>query len=687
MIPKPFPDGDLGYLQPPLYLDRPGYLHYLYQNEKGQSLFCVYRFPVGSGKKMFQCSYANGKYHKKNYWSSIEDFKLPLWRVPELLKTKKPILLVEGEKCVLAADKLFPNHFVTTWPGGITSWRGKDWEIIKGREVTILPDCDKPRMKMSKGHGQGYIEAINLSRWLNRNLKLNSKIAEIPTYFEIADLIREDNKTPGKNWDIADYIPKGLDINKLVSGAVVPPPLSEKDLAYTDIAEDIQSGKWIYLARTGCLYFDKHEQDYIKERDLNNLYLRDSQLGENAHKFLQKQNIPFVHRQTFKPGKPMLFEHNGIKYLNRYKSPSFEPLDKEAELDIQFFRDHLKKAICNDDDYTFNNFEDTIAFDIQFPEKNRTHAIMIYSQPGTGKTMLFKILEKLYHEDNCSWLGLEQLTEKFRPHMLDSNVLFVSEIDSSGIDNKKVQAQLQNLIADDKFRVEVKGVDHIKIECHFTIWGSTNEPISFKAVQGDRRYSYIEAETRKHEILAADPNYFKTLLEFCNNPQRIRELYHYYKNVHKIRRKYDPYHCFVTSAKQDLVNANKPEYYHYIDRLVEDQSLDCLKLDFINANELYEQTAKWGFDDDLCFTKWTRKHIRRYLMDSEFHYRVSKEPVRLSSGKRVRLWCVRNHDYWKQFIDNHDAIDGHLNGLINTKPVQPQSTFNLNNERKQHEYF
>ena len=89
MIPKPFPDGDLGYLQPPLYLDRPGYLHYLYQNEKGQSLFCVYRFPVGSGKKMFQCSYANGKYHKKNYWSSIEDFKLPLWRVPELLKTKK----------------------------------------------------------------------------------------------------------------------------------------------------------------------------------------------------------------------------------------------------------------------------------------------------------------------------------------------------------------------------------------------------------------------------------------------------------------------------------------------------------------------------------------------------------------------------------------------------------------------
>ena len=74
-------------------------------------------------------------------------------------------------------------------------------------------------------------------------------------------------------------------------------------------------------------------------------------------------------------------------------------------------------------------------------------------------------------------------------------------------------------------------------------------------------------------------------------------------------------------------------------------------------------------------------------MDSQFHYRVSKEPVRLSSGKRIRLWCVRNHDYWKQFIDNHDAIGGHLNGLINTKPVQPQSTFNLNNERKQHEYF
>jgi predicted P-loop ATPase len=59
-------------------------------------------------------------------------------------KPAAPVLLVEGEKCALAARAVIPAYIVMTWSGGAGGVAGTDWEPLHGRVVAIWPDADEP---------------------------------------------------------------------------------------------------------------------------------------------------------------------------------------------------------------------------------------------------------------------------------------------------------------------------------------------------------------------------------------------------------------------------------------------------------------------------------------------------------------------------------------------------------------
>ena len=69
--------------------------------------------------------------------------KPPLYDLPLLLKhPEKPVLVVEGEKCVQRAKAVLPDWVVTTWIGGTGQVTRADFELLKGRDVTLWPDND-----------------------------------------------------------------------------------------------------------------------------------------------------------------------------------------------------------------------------------------------------------------------------------------------------------------------------------------------------------------------------------------------------------------------------------------------------------------------------------------------------------------------------------------------------------------
>ena len=104
----------------------------------------------------------DGKLHKRFWqWTPDPDGWIPkgpkgnrpLWRLPEIIASDDNVLVVEGEKCVEAVLRAWPDRAVTTWAGGTQVWRKTNWSSIAGRTVTVVADGDWDKKKqVSHGH-------------------------------------------------------------------------------------------------------------------------------------------------------------------------------------------------------------------------------------------------------------------------------------------------------------------------------------------------------------------------------------------------------------------------------------------------------------------------------------------------------------------------------------------------------
>lgn len=111
-----------------------------YHDEKGRHVGRVLRFETPSGKTIRQASHDGAGWT----WHAMPEPR-PLYRLREILRrTDDMVLVTEGEKAADAAQKLFPQHVATTWPGGAKAVRKADWRPVAGRNVILWPDADDP---------------------------------------------------------------------------------------------------------------------------------------------------------------------------------------------------------------------------------------------------------------------------------------------------------------------------------------------------------------------------------------------------------------------------------------------------------------------------------------------------------------------------------------------------------------
>ena len=74
----------------------------------------------------------------------------PLYHLPDVIRSDK-VIVVEGEKAADAAQKMFPNHVVTTNSGGAHAASQSDWSVLKGKDVVLIPDADQSGESWLKG--------------------------------------------------------------------------------------------------------------------------------------------------------------------------------------------------------------------------------------------------------------------------------------------------------------------------------------------------------------------------------------------------------------------------------------------------------------------------------------------------------------------------------------------------------
>jgi hypothetical protein len=128
----------------------------------------------------------------------------PLFQLDRL--TNEPeaaVIMVEGEKTAAAAQKLFPDHVATTWPGGASSTGQIDMAVLAGRDVILVPDCDAAGRKAMS--------------WMQTHLKTVARSVRVVDPAAFVPNLPE-------KWDLADALAEKRDVSAWLIPAAAPAP-------------------------------------------------------------------------------------------------------------------------------------------------------------------------------------------------------------------------------------------------------------------------------------------------------------------------------------------------------------------------------------------------------------------------------------------------------------------------------
>ena len=126
----------------------------------------------------------------------------PVFRLDELLKTDKPILIVEGEKCAtVSVPQGFP-FFITTWSGGAHAVTRTDWTPLR---VEKSPSGLTPMSRVVK------------------------PLTRIKAQLPLARILKIEGKPAG--WDIADALAESIDLTRFIEECPSEEPSVVRDEA------------------------------------------------------------------------------------------------------------------------------------------------------------------------------------------------------------------------------------------------------------------------------------------------------------------------------------------------------------------------------------------------------------------------------------------------------------------------
>jgi hypothetical protein len=132
--------------------DKPGYektIRHGYYDEKGE---IVLKMPPGVQRTLYNLQRADdyldpqGRVYQKN---PLDERGRVIWpppgeRINLSVASCQDVYLVEGEKC---CDALTAYGFCATTSGNASSWKPEFAELLRGKNVTIIPDNDAPGEK------------------------------------------------------------------------------------------------------------------------------------------------------------------------------------------------------------------------------------------------------------------------------------------------------------------------------------------------------------------------------------------------------------------------------------------------------------------------------------------------------------------------------------------------------------
>ena len=209
--------------------------------------------------------------------------------------------------------------------------------------------------------------------------------------------------------------------------------------------------------------------------------------------------------------------------LNTYVSSPIIPMADIKYKEPRWFIDHLNFILNNKEQV--DHVLKWICHLIYKPEVRINHGILISGLQNSGKSFIYKVLERLIGFHNCNQVTPEDLTAKFKGDWFGKRLLCIEEIKKSGDHN--YYNNLKVLFTNDHLNFEYKGKDKIRVRnnLHYIFFSNHANPITLE--EGDRRFFYVHSKVTKEDLKPSE--YFDHLFSIINPDKDSPELACLYK--------------------------------------------------------------------------------------------------------------------------------------------------------------
>jgi hypothetical protein len=161
--------------------------------------------------------------------------------------------------------------------------------------------------------------------------------------------------------------------------------------------------------------------------------------------------------------------------------------------DWSLFRAHLRDIVCQGHDDWFDALVDGFAHMVQFPGKLPGVCWVIRGKQGTGKTIVYDSLQRIFRRFNRALLdNPKQVVGNFNMHLAEKVLVCADEAVFARA--KDTVGKLKSLITQPEQRFEAKGFDLIEMLNVTRLLIISNDAHVFHAAADERRYFVLETK-------------------------------------------------------------------------------------------------------------------------------------------------------------------------------------------------
>ncbi|MBG77475.1 MAG: hypothetical protein CL570_00380 [Alphaproteobacteria bacterium] len=194
-------------------------------------------------------------------------------------------------------------------------------------------------------------------------------------------------------------------------------------------------------------------------------------------------------------------------YYNLWRGFAFTP----TEGDWSLLRDHIYKNVCGSNDVWFKYFMSWVARMIQKPDCPGEVAIVLRGKKGTGKSITWRHIGKLFGQHYLQISNSKHLVGNFNSHLQDTILLFADEAFYAG--DKKQEPILKTIITEPVLFIEPKNINAFTCPNFLHLAMASNNRWVVPASGDERRYFVLDVSDAQKQ----NSDYFAAISEQMKN--------------------------------------------------------------------------------------------------------------------------------------------------------------------------